>query len=457
MTKQASLSIQFLGAAGTVTGSKFLITAMGKRILVDCGLFQGLKELRLRNWQALPVNAARIDVVLLTHGHLDHVGYLPLLVKQGFTGEIMATQPTVEITKLILADSARINEEDADRANARHYSKHKPALPLYNLAEAEEVFPLLHARPVDEWQELFPGISFRFRSNGHILGATFIELRVGEKTIVFSGDIGREEDPLLPPPQKPSHADILVMESTYGNRLHPENSKQLLADAINKAAMHGGTILIPGFAVERIQLLMYYLWQLQLEKKIPALPVYMDSPMGARVLDIFCNNQDWHKLSSDVYDQMCKAVKIVQTPQDTMRIASKKSPKIIIAGSGMVSGGRMLSYFEHYLNDPKTTILFVGYQAEGTRGRALLNGAKEIKMRGKFWRVNAAIDNVEGLSAHADQAELIGWVSDLKPRPEKTFIVHGETDSSNALKSKLEQVGHLCEIPPHGIEYSFSL
>ncbi|MBA2614094.1 MAG: MBL fold metallo-hydrolase [Bacteroidetes bacterium] len=448
MNEKEQVKIQFLGAAGTVTGSKYLIEISDKKILVDCGLFQGLKELRLRNWAPLPFEVSSLDCVLITHGHLDHVGYLPLLVKQGFTGNIYATQPTIEITKLILCDSARIHEEDAERANSFRYSKHKPAKPLYTVKDAEAVFPFLFPKTNNQWTELFPKISFRFRYNGHIIGSVFIELKINEKLFVFSGDIGRENDPLMRMPEKPEQADILFIDSTYGNRLHPNNTKELLADAVNKACLNNGTILIPSFAVERTQLLMYYLWQLKNEKLIPSIPIYMDSPMGTNVLDVFQRNPVWHKLSNDDCSKMCRDIKIIQKYEETEHVANIKTSKIIIAGSGMASGGRVLTYFEHYLNDLKATILLVGFQGEGTRGRELLQGAKEIKMRGKLWPVKANVLLVEGLSAHADQRELINWLSELKNRPSKIFITHGEKESSKALSEKIKTVyGWNSEIP----------
>ncbi len=437
--KTNNIKIQFLGAAGTVTGSKYLIETANKKILVDCGLFQGLKELRQRNWDKLPLDVSDIDFVLLTHGHLDHVGYLPLLVKQGFNNNIYATSPTIEVTKLILLDSAKIQEEDAERANRFKYSKHKPAKPLYNTTEAEAVFPLLNSLPIDKWIDIDPSISFRFKYNGHIIGACFIEIRLNGKTIVFSGDIGRLQDPLLRDPNKPEVADVIIIESTYGNRIHPENSKQLLANEINKAIERSGTIIIPSFAVERTQLLMLLLWQLKSEKKIPLIPVYMDSPMGTHVLEIFHHNMQWHKLTLDQSIQMCSEIKIVRDESETDNLIKNKIPKIIIASSGMATGGRVLSYFEKYLGDKTATILLAGYQGEGTRGRALLDGAKEIKLRGKFWPVKANISLIGGLSAHADQKELLGWLNKIINEPTQIFVTHGEKESSKEFAEKIKE------------------
>ncbi len=433
------LKIQFLGAAGTVTGSKYLVEAGDKKILVDCGLFQGLKELRQRNWDKLPFDVSQIDFVLLTHGHLDHVGYLPLLIKQGFKNNIYATTPTVEIAKLILLDSAKIQEEDANKANVFKYSKHHPAKPLYNTKEAEAVFPLFNTMPIDKWIDIDPNTSFRFQYNGHILGACFIELKLHGKIIVFSGDIGRVEDPLLRAPAKPELADVIVIESTYGNRLHPPNSKQLLAIEVNKAVERSGTIIIPSFAVERTQLLMFLLWQLKTEKKIPLIPIYMDSPMGTHVLEIFHHNMDWHKLTLEESVQMCSEIRIVHDESQADNLVKNKIPKIIIASSGMATGGRVLSYFEKYLGDPTATVLLAGYQGEGTRGRALLDGAKEIKMRGKFWPVKANVSMIDGLSAHADQKELLTWLNKIVNEPSQIFVTHGEKQSSKEFAETIKE------------------
>lgn len=435
---QDKISIHFLGAAGTVTGSKYIVNACGRQIMIDCGMFQGLKELRLRNWEKLPVDVSQIDDVLITHGHLDHVGYLPLLVKQGFNKTIYATAPTADITKLTLLDSAKIHEEDAERANRYQYSKHQPARPLYTTEEAEAVFPLIAIKPLDQWIALDEHISFRFRYNGHIIGACFIELKIKERILVFSGDIGRMDDPLLYEPERPDWVDVLVMESTYGNRIHPANAKQLLAGEINEAFKRNGTIIIPGFAVERTQLLMFLLWQLKLENVIPNLPVYMDSPMGTHVLDVFKHHLDWHKLSLRDAEKMCQDIRIVKNERETEALMHDKHPKIIIAGSGMATGGRVLSYFEHYLGDRNATILLAGYQGEGTRGRALLDGAKEIKMRGRYWTVLANISMIDGLSAHADQHELLHWIGKLHHSPSKLFITHGEKESAHALCEKIK-------------------
>ena len=440
MSTISQIKIHFLGAAGTVTGSKYLIETTDKTLLFDCGLFQGLKELRALNWNKFPVDPATIDVVLLTHGHLDHTGYLPRMVQQGFVGKILGTIPTLQVTKIILEDSARIQEEDAELANAEGFSKHHPAVPLYDSMDVKNTLPLFQPQLPDVWINISKEIQCRFRYNGHIIGATFIELKIGSKVIVFSGDIGREKDALMYPTQKPEHADIVLIESTYGNRMHSENAEESLAALINRNNSKQGTIIIPSFAVERTQTLMYLLHQFKKKKIISDIPIYMDSPMGETVLDVFRDNPSWHKLSKNEMDEMCKDVKLIKTIRETYDLSKSGKPKIIIAGSGMASGGRVLTYFVQYLGDPSATVLLVGYQAEGTRGRALLEGAKEIKLFGKYFPVRAEVKNIEGLSSHADQQGLISWLSKLDSDPENIFIVHGEPDAALALKDQINKV-----------------
>ena len=434
------IKIKFLGAAGTVTGSKYLLETPVKKILIDCGLFQGLKELRQLNWQQLPLDVKTVDLVLLTHGHLDHTGYLPRFVKDGFSGPVWATRPTLDITKTILEDSARIQEEDAEKANREGFSKHNPAIPLYDSNDVKKVLPLFAAQPLDEWIEIDKNISCRFRYNGHIIGATFIELKVGSKTIVFSGDIGRKDDVLMYPPQKPEKADFLIIESTYGDRKHPVDAQENLETIVNACIDRKGTLIIPSFAVERTQTLMYLLWQLKKNKRIPEIPIYMDSPMGGSVLSIFEHHTSWHKLSTEACQDMCKDIKLIRTIQETYKLAASCLPKIIIAGSGMASGGRVLTYFLQYIGNPNATILLAGYQAEGTRGRLLLEGTREIRLFGKNLPVKASIEQIEGLSAHADQQELVDWLSKLKTCPEEIFIVHGEKRGSIGLKNKIKEI-----------------
>lgn len=433
--------VHFLGASGTVTGSKFFIETSEQNILIDCGMFQGLKELRELNWNDLPINVASIDVILLTHGHLDHVGYLPRLLKQGFNGRIIGTAPTLAVAEIILKDSAKIHEEEAEKANKEKYTKHDPALPFYTIKEAETTVKLFEVAMEGKWIVLTEHISFRFQYNGHIIGATFIELDINGKRFVFSGDVGRWDDYLLDDPKTPEWADFLFIESTYGNKLHPEEHVEgLLAGTINDIIHKKGNLIIPSFAVERLQTLMYILWKLYKKNKIPNIPIFIDSPMGTNVLSIFKRFPKWHKLSNAEYNAMCNHVNIVQSYKETWETIDDKRSKIVIAGSGMVTGGRVLTYLQQLIDEPSTTVLLVGYQAEGTRGRQLLEGAHEIKFFGKYYPVKASIKHIESLSAHADQDDLITWMSNIKNIPEKVYLVHGEPSALDAFRVKIKDV-----------------
>jgi metallo-beta-lactamase family protein len=431
--------LHFLGAAGTVTGSKYLIEAPEKKFLVDCGLFQGLKQLRLLNWEHLPVDVSTIDFVLLTHGHLDHVGYLPRLIKDGFKGKIYGTAPTLDIAEIILRDSARLQEEEAEQANKEGFSKHHPAKPLYTEKDVEAT--LTHFSPVNlnQWTDLGGEVQARFQTNGHIIGSTFIEVTVCGKKFVFSGDVGQEEDLLLMPPKKPSEAEILFIESTYGDRLHPEGDvKERFKTIILETIARGGSVIIPSFAVERTQVMMYLLWQLRIAGELPDVPLIMDSPMGSRVLGVFEKHKDWHKLPSEEYTAMCALFQVVENYQETMRLVDTKYPKVIIAGSGMVTGGRVLNYLQYYVENPQNTVLLVGYQGEGTRGRQMLEGIHEIKIHGKYYPVRARVEVLHGLSAHGDQGELLRWMSELKTAPENIFIIHGEKQAADTFQVKIK-------------------
>jgi metallo-beta-lactamase family protein len=451
------MKVKFIGGAGTVTGSKTLVESNGIRILIDCGQFQGIKPLRELNWESLPILPSTIDFVLLTHGHLDHCGWLPRLVSQGFKGKIYCTSPTKDITKLILLDSAKIQEEEADKANREHYSKHEIAEPLYTVEQAEKVFPLFRVIKTNEPIPLDAEISAVYSNAGHILGACTIELNLENKTLVFSGDLGRDNDVLMFPPTKPKRGDYIFMESTYGNRLHPDTDvKAELEMYINNTIDKGGTVIIPSFAVERAQSIMFLLWQLKEEDKIPNIPYIIDTPMGISALDIFKNNKKWHKLTLEECDAMSRMFSLVTDYQETMDTIYNERPKVVIAASGMVTGGRVLSYLEHYIGLPETTVIIVGYQAEGTRGRKLLEGEKEIKIYGKYYPVKANILEIEGLSAHGDQKDLLNWLSELENKPKKVFLVHGENEPADELRIKItEQYGFDCSIPLMGQEFEF--
>lgn len=433
------ITVHFLGGAGTVTGSKFLLETEEINLMIDCGMFQGLKSLRELNWQDLAFDPSKINVVLLTHGHLDHTGYLPRLVKQGFSGRIIATAPTQAITKIILKDSAKINEEQAEEANREGYSKHEPAEAFYTIEDVQTTLNYFEAAPRDQWQELSEHVRFQFRYNGHILGATFVELDIYGKRFVFSGDVGRPEDSLLNSPEKPEWADYLFLESTYGNKLHPnEDPSDVLVELVRENLLQQGTLIIPSFAVERLQVLMFLLWTLYRQNRIPNVPIFVDSPMGNNVLDVFAQFPEWHKLSPTDFGNMERHVEIIESYRETWETIDDPRSKIVIAGSGMVTGGRVLTYLQQLIDIATTTILLVGFQAEGTRGRDLLDGCHELKFKGKYYPVKAHVRHIQSLSAHADQAEILDWLSEIKNIPERVFLIHGEPSAAQGLRVKLK-------------------
>jgi len=446
------MKITCIGGVGTVTGSKTLVESNGIRILIDCGQFQGLKPLRELNWEPLPILPSTIDFVLLTHGHLDHCGWLPRLGNQGFTGKIYCTSPTASVAKLILLDSAKIQEEDAKMANEGKFSKHEIAEPLYTVAQVEKILSNFKIIQPNKAIALDAEIETVFTNAGHILGACTVELRLEGKVIVFSGDIGRDNDVLMFPPTKPHKADYVFLESTYGNKLHPDTDpKDELAIHITNAVQNGGTVIIPSFAVERAQSVMYLLWQLKEEGRIPNIPYVVDTPMGISMLELFMNNRNWHRLKEYEFVAMCKMFTMISDYQETIDMIYNKQPKVVIAASGMVTGGRVLSYLERYIGLPETTVIIIGYQGEGTRGRQLLEGAEEIKIRGKYYEVKAKVIEIEGLSAHGDQKDLLNWLSDLEQKPEKVFLVHGESEPADELKNKIqERYGFDCVVPSMG-------
>lgn len=445
-----SFSISFLGGAGTVTGSKTLLEFDGQKILIDCGLFQGLKVLRQKNWQPLPVNPSSINSVIITHAHLDHVGYIPLLVKNGFSGNIYATPPTCDLAKIILLDSAKLQEEEAWLANQGGYARHTPAKPLYTINDAEKSFK--HFVPIEDenWVPLRNDFSFRFLRNGHILGSAFVEIILKGKKIVFSGDLGRANPLLLEPPVKISEADYLILESTYGDRDHPKMpAESVLASIVIDALRKKGNLIIPTFAVERAQEIMFLLNSLKSKNMIPSnIPIYLDSPMGIDATDVMMKYPAWHILSTEFCNRICQNIIKVRELKETLNIIRENKPKIIIAGSGMLSGGRALEYLKAYADDTKTTVLFVGYQAEGTRGRAMLQGAKHIKIHGNYYKINAQVKEISSFSGHADQSEILDWLSNFSKKPQKIFLNHGELKSSNALRLLIQDKFEIeCEIP----------
>jgi metallo-beta-lactamase family protein len=456
--------ITFLGAAGTVTGSKYLVEAEGKKLLVDCGLFEGSKDLKQRNWEKLPIDPATIDWVLLTHAHIDHTGYLPRLTRNGYHGPIYANVATRELCQLLLPDSAHLQEEDAQYAAKKHYSSHKPPLPLYTVAEAQATLTQFRDIPGNDVFKISPQFSVRPHDAGHILGATWLELTVTEngqpKVIVFSGDIGRYDQPILKDPESPARADFLLCESTYGDREHPSGSVlDELADVVNRTAKRGGSVVIPAFAVDRTQLLMYYLRVLEDQKRIPSLPVFVDSPMAINVTEMYVRHRTDHDLKQQSSDDplSVKNVHLTRTVEDSKKINDVVAPSIIISASGMITGGRVLHHLAKRLPDSRSAVLLVGYQAEGSGGRALQNGAKFLSIHGEQVPVRAEVVELGQLSAHAGKSELLRWVSGFQAPPKQTFMIHGEPSGLTALRDAIVTLHHWPSVTIPNYLQSFDL
>jgi len=441
--------LTFLGAAGTVTGSKYLVEAEGKRLLVDCGLFQGLKKLRLRNWDTLPEKPASFDWCLLTHAHLDHTGYLPRLVRDGFRGPIYADGATIELCNILLPDSAHLQEEDAERAGRRGYSKHHPPLPLYSQDDVAPVLKAMREIPRSGPFTISPQFTVRPHDAGHILGSSSLELTItenGKKTVVlFSGDVGRYGQPILKDPAAPPRCDVLLCESTYGDREHPSDSPEdALSEVINRVAKRGGQIVIPAFAVGRTQTIMYIIRKLEDANRIPRLPVYVDSPMAISVTGLYMRHHEDHDLTYTAEEKDgdpldAHTVHYMRAVEDSKKINNVKTPAIIISASGMATGGRVLHHIARLAPDRRNAILLVGFQAQGTRGRSLEEGAKTLRIHGEDVPVAAEVINLRQFSAHAGKSELMRWLSGLPEPPRQTYLVHGEPEASQALKVAIEQ------------------
>lgn len=432
------MRITFLGAAGTVTGSKLLVEYEGRRILVDCGLFQGYKQLRLRNWDRFPVAPEQLDAVVLTHAHLDHSGYLPALVRDGFAGPIYATAATGALAEILLPDSGHLQEEEAEYANRRGFSKHTPALPLYTEADAQRALASFRVMPLHVPHEIVPGIRVLLRSAGHILGAASVELSAGGTTLVCSGDLGRPHDPVMAPPESIAHADYLLVESTYGDRLHPvENPERLMAEVINRTAARHGITIIPSFAVERAQTLMYHLYRLKRDGRIPDLPLYLNSPMATDVTALFMQYRSEHRLSEEDCRGMCHAARIVRSVEESKRLNQLHEPAVIIAASGMATGGRVLHHLKAFAPNPRNTLLFSGYQAGGTRGAAIVGGARSVRIHGEEIPIRAEVVAMEHLSAHADADEIMQWLRGFSRPPRLTYVVHGEAAAADTLRRRI--------------------
>jgi metallo-beta-lactamase family protein len=445
------MQLRFLGGTGTVTGSRYLVEHAGRRLLVDCGLFQGLKQLRLRNWAALPVPAASIDAVVLTHAHIDHSGYLPRLLDLGFRGPVYATPATVELCRLLLPDSGHLQEEEARYANRHGFSKHAPALPLYTEDSARLALKHLEACDFGRTFEPLPGFALHYHHAGHILGAASLHLRCGANSILFSGDLGRSDDIVMKPPAPPEAADVVLVESTYGNRWHGMGDPLAkLAEIVSRTAARGGVVVVPAFAVGRAQLLLHLIQRLKAAHRVPDLPVYLNSPMAADVTEIFRRHASEHRLSDEETQAMCAGVKIVNTEAESRALNGLRYPSIIVSASGMATGGRVVHHLKAYAPDARNTILFTGFQAAGTRGAAMLGGATQIRIHGEWIPVRAEIANLDGLSAHADREGLLAWIGALPRAPQHVYVTHGEPEAADALRQAIEVRHHWpCSVPEY--------
>lgn len=456
------LKVKFLGGAKTVTGSRYLIEMDQMKFMIDCGLFQGLKDYRLRNWEDFPIDPSTINFIILTHAHIDHSGYLPKLVKEGFKGKIYCTFPTEELVKILLLDSGKLQEEDAKYAQKKGYSKHEKPLPLYTTEDAEKVFPLLEPVELETELRIEDRISITFYNAGHILGAAIVKVKVRganqEKKLVFSGDLGRYNDPIFHSPNRIPFADVLFMESTYGNRPQKDQKPvEELGRAIRETYRNGGIAVIPAFAVGRTQMILYYLHRLQQKGKIPDIPIYVDSPMAIDVTKLYKRFHQYHRLGpvideADANPFLHKNLHYYKSQEASMSLNNLRGDAIIISASGMATGGRILHHLYHRLPNEQDSIIFVGYQAEGTRGRRLLEGEETSRMYGMEIPVKAKIHYIEGLSAHADQEELMEWAEGFVSKPKMTFMIHGEKEASEALSEKLKEELEWNTIVPEYLE-----
>lgn len=476
-----NVSLTFLGAARTVTGSKYLLDTGQSKVLIDCGLFQGLKELRLRNWQDLPFKPSELQAVVLTHAHLDHCGYLPRLVKNGFGGRVYCTAGTRDLCRIVLPDSGRIQEEDAANANRHGFSKHRPALPLYTESDAFRAVSLLQPVGYERPMPVAPGIEVDFINAGHLLGSAYVRVRNSGATILFGGDLGRFGRPVLPDPTVIEEADYLLVESTYGNRIHERDDEGAkLATVVNDTVQRGGKVIIPAFAIGRVEELLYWLRRLEEEKRIPVLPVFVDSPMAAEALARYTErlNELDPDLRPETRDQkaphdaaahvprerrrqqageerrLCafctERLRVIASPAESRQLTESRKPAVVISSSGMATGGRVLHHLKAALPDSRNTVLMVGYQAEGTRGRRLVNGEREVKIHGQMVPVNARIEQIESMSAHADSLEILRWLGEFKSPPRVSFIVHGEPVAMEALNENIrDKLGWVARMPRH--------
>lgn len=451
-TDPSATTITFLGAAETVTGSRFLVEGHGRRVLVDCGLFQGIKRLREMNWRRFPVDPASIDAVVLTHAHIDHSGYLPALVRDGFGGDIWCTPGTAALARIMLLDSAHLHEEDARIANLRRSSRHKPALPLYTTADAQRC--LEHLRPVPAHERFSPAPAFtaRFTPVGHILGAASLHLDDGARSVSFTGDVGRPNDPIMWPPEPLPAADHVVTESTYGDRRHPAvDPADELCEVVAGTLGRGGTLLVPVFAVGRAQTVLFLLSELRRQGRIPEVPTYLNSPMAVEATELFFELSDQHRLDTGQCEQMRGGVRFVRSVEESMQLSARRGPMIILAASGMATGGRVLHHLEELAPNHRNTILFTGFQAAGTRGEAMVNGARHVKVFGQMVPVRARVASLDSLSAHADADELIDWLGAMSPPPSRVSVVHGEATTADTFRRRIQDdLGWRASVPGEG-------
>lgn len=448
-----SVTITFLGGASTVTGSKYLVQHDGKRLLVDCGLFQGYKQLRLRNWAPLPVPPDQIHVVLLTHAHLDHSGYVPLLAKEGFTGHVYASRGTRDLCRILWPDSGHIQEEDAAFANRHGFSKHAPALPLYTRQDALDALPLLKAVEFDKTINLMPGWKASFSSAGHILGASSILLEVAGRRILFSGDLGRPDDLIMSPPDAAPPADTVLIESTYGDRIHPkEDIPAELAPALQRVAKRGGVAVVPVFAVGRAQALLHAIHLLKIKGELPSsLPVFLDSPMAVHTTRLFEDHPGEHRLSHQDARALTHNATMINSTDESKALASRHGPMVILSASGMATGGRVLHHLAHYAGNHRNMIILTGYQAPGTRGATLASGAKSLRIHGRDVDINAEVVQLESASAHADANQLLAWLRTMPQAPDQVYVVHGDAGPADMMRSRIKhELGWRAVVPEHG-------
>lgn len=449
--------LTFLGAAGTVTGSRFLVESAGSRVLVDAGLYQGPPDLRRRNWEPFPIDAATIDDVLLTHAHLDHCGYLPRLVREGFHGRITTTEETAKLAEIVLRDSAHLQEEDARFANANGFSKHRPALPLYDNTDVERTVPLFSPVPFDQPITLTGGATATLRRAGHILGSATVTVETHGHRVLFSGDLGRAHHPLLRPPEDPPAVGTIVVESTYGDRIHPAPDPSLLAGAIRRTIKRGGSVLIPAFAVDRTELVLLELQRLMQTGEIPELRVYVDSPMALAALGVYRHAAA--SASPQIRPEILRRAGVfdsselesVRTPEASRGLNRPSFPCIVISASGMASGGRVVHHLAYQLPDHRNTVILTGFQAQGTRGRALLEGARQVKIHGHYVPVRAEIVDVPDFSVHSDADETIAWLSRAPEPPRTVYVVHGEAHAAAQLAHRIgDELGWCAVVPKYG-------